>query len=54
MECEPFSQVHNLRIDVDIVEDVCNEAITLAEFGFIVEEIATLLQRKPEIADYFC
>jgi hypothetical protein len=51
VKCEPFGQMYDLWIDVDIVEDIRDEATPLAELGLIVEEITTLVQRKTEVAN---
>jgi hypothetical protein len=45
MEIEPFSQVYDLWIDVDVVKNVRDAAIFLAKLRVIIEEGAALLKR---------
>jgi hypothetical protein len=51
VKVEPLSQMYDLWIHVDVVQDVRDEAIFLAELRLIVEEGATLFKRKAEVTN---
>jgi hypothetical protein len=51
VKVEPFSQVYDLWVHVDVVQDVRDEAIFLAELRLIVEEGATLFKREAEVTN---
>lgn len=53
MKCESLGQAHDLPINVDVVENVGDETIFLAELGSIVEEVATLFHCELKITNNF-
>jgi hypothetical protein len=52
VEPEPLSQMYNLWVDIDVVENICDEAIFLAELRSIIQEVATLFQCQTEVTNY--
>jgi hypothetical protein len=51
VERDALGEVDNLRVDIDVIDDVYDDALLLAEFGFIIEEGATFGEGGFEVSN---